>query len=317
MKYLISISIGIIFLAFCEKVFAQADIIMSTHWYNRAGYNPAFIARPDYLYLFSNYRRQWVGVNGAPEVLNVQASEYIHNLRSAFGISMMVDNIGASRVLNPMILYAYRIQGKQNRSLSFGLSAGVFQRSVDASGFDPDNPNDPAVQYYQEKIIRPDANIGMEFQSASFIFGLSSTHLFSIGNPDDSYLNTNHQYGYAIYKNNNSENFFYKLGILAIYRDNITVVEGNAFIRLKHSKGLMKGPREIFDFGLSYRSSRQLVFLVGILLTPNLRLGYAYDHSFIRSYYTSGTHELMLEYRIFTKAASTKYICGRRRVFRN
>ena len=317
MKYLNSILIGIICLAFCEEVFAQADIVMSTHWYNRAGYNPAFIARPDYLYLFSNYRRQWVGVKGAPEVLNVQASEYIHNLRSAFGISMMVDNIGASRVLNPMILYAYRIQGSHNRSLSLGLSGGVFQRSVDASGFNPDNPNDPAVLYDQEKIIRPDANIGIEFQTSSFIFGLSSTHLFSIGNPDDSYLNSNHQYGYAIYKNNKSENYFYKLEILAVYRDNITLVEGNAFIRFKHSKGLMKGPREIFDFGISYRSSRQMIFLVGILLTPNLRLGYAYDHSFIKSYYASGTHELMLEYRIFTKAASTKYICGRRRVFRN
>jgi type IX secretion system PorP/SprF family membrane protein len=317
MKCLISILVGIICLVFCEEVFAQADIVMSTHWYNRAGYNPAFIARPDYLYLFSNYRRQWVGVKGAPVVLNVQASEYIHNLRSAFGVSMMVDNIGASRVLNPMISYAYKIQGKHNRSLSLGLSGGIFQRSVDASGFDPDNPNDPAVQYDQEKNIQPDANVGVEFQSAAFIFGLSSTHLFSIGNSDNSYLNSNHQYGYAIYKNNNSENFFYKLGILVIYRDNITVVEGNAFIRLKHSKGLMKGPREIFDFGISYRSSRQMIFLVGILLTPNLRLGYAYDHSFIKSYYASGTHELMLEYRIFTKAASTKYICGKRRVFGN
>jgi len=317
MRYLISILVGIVCLMFCKEVFAQADVVMSTHWYNRAGYNPAFIARTDYLYLFFNYRQQWVGVNGAPAVLNVHASEYIHSLRSAFGVSMMVDNIGASQVLNPMILYAFRIEGDQNRTLSLGLSAGVFQRSVNGSLFDPDNPNDPAVQYGQEKEIRPDANAGVEFQSPMFIFGLSSTHLFSIGNPDNSYLNTNHQYGYAIYKNNKSENFYYKLGVLAVHRDNITVVEGNAFIRLKHSKGLMKGPREIFDLGISYRSSRQMTFMVGILLTPDLRIGYAYDHSFINSYHASGTHEVMLEYRILTKAASTKYTCGRRRVLQN
>lgn len=317
MKYLGSLFVCIVCLVFCEEVIAQADIVMSTHWYNRAGYNPAFIARTDYIYLFSNYRRQWVGVKGAPAVLNVQASEYIHSMRSAFGVSMMVDNIGASQVLNPMILYAFRIEGSHNRTLSLGLSAGVFQRSVDGSLFDPDNPNDPAVQYIGEKEISPDANVGVEFQSAMFIFGLSTTHLFSIGQSEDYFMNTNHRYCYAIYKNNNSENYYFKLGLLAINRQNITVVEGNAFIRFKHSKGLMNGPREIFDLGVSYRSSRQLTFLVGILLTPDLRLGYAYDHSFINSYYASGTHELMLEYRILTKAASTRYTCGRRRVLQH
>ena len=35
--------------------FAQADISMATHWYNRANYNPASIARTEYIYLFSKY----------------------------------------------------------------------------------------------------------------------------------------------------------------------------------------------------------------------------------------------------------------------
>lgn len=315
MRQLISYIIALVCLVPCIEVQAQADIVMTSHWYNRAGYNPAFIARTDYLYLFSNYRRQWVGIEGAPATLNVQVSEYFHSMRSAFGVSMMVDNIGATQSLNPMLIYAFRIAGDQGKSLSLGLSAGMFQRSVDGSQFDPDNPNDPAVLYGQEKTISPDANAGVEFQSAMFIFGLSATHLFSIGKEEDSFHTTNHRYGYAIYKNNNSENFYYKLGLLVVNRQNITVVEGNAFIRFKHSKGMMSGPREIFDLGLSYRSSRQLTFLVGILLTPDLRLGYSYDHSFIQGYYASGTHEIMLEYRILTKAASTDITCGRRKVF--
>ena len=54
------------------KTMAQSDISMATHWYNRANYNPASIARTDYIYLFTNVRQQWFGVEGAPQVFNIQ-----------------------------------------------------------------------------------------------------------------------------------------------------------------------------------------------------------------------------------------------------
>lgn len=115
---------------------AQADISSSIHWNNRSGYNPAFIARPDYLYLFADTRRQWIGVNGAPVVYNVQASEYIHSLRSAVGLSLVSDKIGATQVLNPMFTYAFRIAKKSNWALSLGLSTGLFIRTINGSLFE-------------------------------------------------------------------------------------------------------------------------------------------------------------------------------------
>jgi len=284
---------------------------MTTHWYNRAGYNPAFIARTDYAYLFSNVRDQWVGVDGAPRVFNVQVSEYFHSLHSAVGLSFVSDKIGATQALNPMFTYAYRISGERDWSLSMGLSGGVFSRTVDGSLFEADVINDPSINYNSEEVLRPDANAGLEFQNNSFIVGLSSTHLFSVNKENNTFLNTNHRYGYVIYKNNNLETFYYKIGLQVVNRYNLTVLEGNAFLRFKHSTGLMNGPREIFDIGMSYRSSRQLIFLLGVLVTPDLRLGYAYDHSFISGYYPNGTHEIMLEYRIPNKIASTRPRCGK------
>jgi type IX secretion system PorP/SprF family membrane protein len=209
-----------------------------------------------------------------------------------------------------MLTYAYRIGNDQNWSLSMGLSGGVFYRPIDGSQFEAEVVNDPSINYNTESYIRPDANAGVEFQNTWFIIGLSSTHLFSINKSDDTYLNSNHRYGYFIYKNNNLESFYYKIGVQVVNRSNLTVVEGNVFFRLKHATGLMKGPREILDFGLTIRSSRQMSFLAGILITPDLRLGYAYDHSFIKSYHRSGTHEILLEYRLFNRAASTRYQCG-------
>ena len=294
----------------CTKALAQADISMATHWYNRANYNPAFIARTDYLFLFSNARQQWVGVEGAPKVFNVQISEYIHNIRSAFGLSFVSDRIGVTQASNPMVTYAYRIANDRDWSFSMGLSAGMFIHSIDGSLFEAEIINDPSLHYNREKINRPDANVGFEFQSTRFIFGISSTHLLSIGKPNNLFLNANHRYGYAIYKNNNLELFYYKVGLQVVNRYNLTVLEGNISIRFKHPTGLIKGPREIFDLGFAYRTSQQMTFLVGLLITPNVRIGYAYDQSFRPGYNRNGTHEIMIECRIPTKAASTRIRCG-------
>ena len=198
------------------KAFAQADISMATHWYNRVNYNPASIARTEYLYLFSNIRQQWIGVEGAPEVFNIQASQYIHNLRSAFGISFVGDKIGATRAFNPMITYAYRISNNRDWSFSMGLSAGVFIRSIDGSLLEAVTAIDPSINYDMKTITKPDANVGFEFQSTHYIFSISSTHLFSIYKPDSLFLNANHRYGSVIYKNTNPELFNYHIGLQVV-----------------------------------------------------------------------------------------------------
>jgi type IX secretion system PorP/SprF family membrane protein len=284
--------------------FAQADISMATHGYNRANYNPASIVRPDYIYLFSNIRKQWAGVEGTPTVFNVQASEFIRNYQSAFGVSLVSDQIGVTRAINPMLTYAYRIGLYDNRWVSLGLSAGVFSRFTDGSLFEAVVQDDPALYNSLDKEIKPDANVGAEFQSAHIVAGLSSTHLLSIGKSDNVFLNATHIYGYLMYKNTDSELLNYNVGMQLVSRSNLTVMEGNATVRFKHPTGLQTGPREIFDIGLIYRSSKQMTVSIGLNLTNTFRVGYAFDQSFSVGYYANSTHEIMIEYRIPTKASS-------------
>jgi type IX secretion system PorP/SprF family membrane protein len=312
---LLSLSSGI-------KLSAQADISMATHWNNRANYNPAFIGRTDYLYIFSNIRDQWMGINGAPVVFNVQISEYFHSLRSAIGFSIVNDKIGATQSINPMLSYAFRIAKKNRWSLSMGLSAGIFARTLNGSLLEAETTNDPSLFNYNRKIIRPDFNVGFEFQNASFIYGISSTHILSTGKSDTLFLNTNHRYGYAIYKNNNSKLFSYNLGMQIVNRYNLTVLEGNITLRLKRQtrliQGLLiKGPQEIIDIGLTYRTSRQMTVLCGMRVSTYLRIGYAYDQNLFSGFSRYGTHEVMIEYRIPAKAASTVTRCSSKEFWYN
>jgi len=301
-RYLIFVSL----LIMGTKVIAQADISMPTHWYNRANYNPATIARVDYLYLFSDVRQQWAGVKGAPITLNLQASEYFLDLKSAFGFSLVADKTGATQSFNPMLTYAYRINYNRYRFLSLGLSAGVFTRSVNGSLFEAETIVDPSINYNVEWTIRPDVNLGFEYQTPHFIYSISSTHLLSVGKPNSLFLIANHRYVSVIYKTTDPVLFNFNAGLQVVNRQNLVVIEGNACFRFKHQTGLISGPREIFELGLTLRTSRLLTALFGVNITPDLKVGYVYNQSFITGYYPNSTHEIMLEYRIEKKAAFTR-----------
>jgi type IX secretion system PorP/SprF family membrane protein len=299
----------------CTGSRAQSDITMATHWNNRAYYNPAFITRTDYLFLYTNIRRQWMGVRGAPEVINIQASQYFRRMNSALGLSLVIDKIGITRSYNPMLYYAYRIAKKDAWTFSLGLSAGLFSRSINGSLFEAEYQLDPSLFYYNKKFLEPDVNAGIEFQNLHFIFGGSSTHLFSLGRSDSRMVITNHRYAYAIYKNDNPQLFTYTLGMQVINKNNLTILEGNASLRIKQKPKLLegtllRGPQEIIDLGLTCRSSRQLTFNFGIMITSFIRIGYSYDQSLFSSYYLNTTHEIMLEYRIPARSSSPEVKCG-------
>lgn len=294
------------FVVLGNETYAQNDISMATHWYNRSNYNPASIAKPDYIYFFTNVRSQWTGVSGSPTVVNIQGSDYIQSLRSAFGISMVSDNIGVTQTINPMLTYAYVIGNDRDWWLSMGISAGIFSRGINGSLFEAENADDNSLFTDLERTTRPDANLGLEFQSSHFILGLSTTHIFSAWKDTTLFLNANHQYGYITYINTDPEIYNYSVGVQVVNRFNRTIFEGNASIRFKKPTGLRSGASEIFNLGLSYRSSKELTCMFGVNITHDFRIGYAFDKSFIPGFSQNNTHEIMLEYRIPSRGSSSQ-----------
>lgn len=303
MKKLIFILLACIF---SIKSFAQADISMVTHWNNRANYNPASIVRPGYIYLFSNVRNQWAGITGAPKVINFQTSGFSENLNSGFGLSVTADKMGLTQALNPSILYAFRMMDRYENSFALGISAGVFSRSLNGNGYEPETVLDPTLYYEIKRMLRPDANLGFEFQNRHFVAGVSTTHLFSLFTESPDYFISNHRYAYVIYKNTDSELMNYHLSLQCVNRSNLFVAEANAGLRFKNPTGLLSGAIELFDIGFTVRTTKQLSALFGVMLSPDLRVGYAYDHSFIPGFQSHGTHEIMLEYRLPIKEFNCK-----------
>ncbi len=290
-----------------NQIQAQADISMSTSWYNRSSYNPASIAKLDYLYFFTNARQQWNGITDAPKTLNLQISGFNYDLSSALGLSIISDQIGFVKSFNPMLSYAYRINNNEKWSLSFGISAGIFSNHLNSNHFDPEVPFDPSLMLDFEKTLTPDANIGVEFQSNYLILGLSTTHIFSKTNNLNVYLNSNHRYAYFVFKNTDSELYNFYAGIQVANRSNFTYLELNTSIRFKNPTGLQTGSKELFELGFTYRTSKQMTALFGFNISDNFKVGYAYDYTLLPGYTKNGSNEIMLEYRLPVKKAQGPY----------
>ncbi|HKI89687.1 MAG TPA: PorP/SprF family type IX secretion system membrane protein [Draconibacterium sp.] len=305
MKKVLCIISGILFI-FQSNVFGQTEITTTTHWYNRASYNPASIARDGYIYFFSNMRKQWLGTEGSPTVYNFQVSGFSDSKQSAFGISITKDDIGLTTALNPSLQFAHRVKLNRDLDLSFGLSTGVYTRRIKSSAFEAEIINDPVLDYTDQHFTSPDASVGVELQGEYFLCGISSNHLFSLWKPDDLFLISTHNYAYVMYKNTDSDLYNFMTGIKVANWRNFNVVEGTAIIRFKKLTGLVKGPTELFDLGVSFRSIKQLSLITGINITPDTRIGYAYDFDFGNALNKFGTHEILMEYRIPLKGRRGK-----------
>jgi len=283
---------------FSRLAMGQADVSSTTHWYNRSLFNPASIARDGFVYMFSNVRRQWTGVDGAPTVYTLQASGFSDEHQSAVGFSFTKDDIGLTSALNPTIQYAHRVGLTPKLDLSLGMAAGVYSRQVNASLYEAEIIDDPALNYSDERYTSPDAHLGFELQGKHFLAGASTTHVFALFKKDDDFLIANHRYVYALYRNSDSELYNITAGIQLSNRRNLTVFEASTIIRVKRPTGLVKGPTELFDLGFTFRSVQELTLITGIHITPNMRLGYTYDFNFSNAIKSNGTHEILLEYRI-------------------
>jgi type IX secretion system PorP/SprF family membrane protein len=100
---------------------------------NPYAYNPAFAGTEGTLVATGVYRRQWSGLEGAPETqhLNVHLPVYI--IHSGVGLKVENDQIGAHRTTQATASYNYQWDiGKQSQ-VSAGIGLGYLQYSLDGS----------------------------------------------------------------------------------------------------------------------------------------------------------------------------------------
>ena len=122
------------------------------------------------------YRKQWVGLNGAPATsyltLNTALGNKKNELFHAVGFTVINDEVGAINRFVSYATYACHVPLSATMKLSAGLSAGISTINVHESKLELENPVDPAVYNYSGK-AKADINAGISIYDQKFTAGIS------------------------------------------------------------------------------------------------------------------------------------------------
>jgi type IX secretion system PorP/SprF family membrane protein len=275
--------------------YSQQDPQFTQYMYNMSVINPAYATSEiGQLNIGGLYRTQWVGVDGAPNTGTLFAHTPI-NEKIELGISVIHDQIGD--VINENNIYAdfaYVLQVNETAKLSFGIKGGVTLFSSDFTDFNLQSGNTSTDIAFNDNISKafPNIGIGAFYFTDTFYAGLSAPNL----------LTTTHLETENGIKSTGVEDvhFFLTSGYVFDFASELKLkpaimVRGvkGAPIAIDLTANVLINER--FEAGIGYRLDDAVSGLVNFRISPELRIGYAYDYTTSNlSKYSSGSHEIFI-----------------------
>ena len=292
-----------------NRSMAQTEPMYSQYMYNMLGVNPAYAGSREATSFNIFQRRQWVGIDGAPQTTSVSLDQAILNKKAGWGIQLYDDKLGVEKADGINLMTATRIRVSENGILSGGLSFGVMNYRIDlinvANRF---TPSDPAF-YSNFNKWTPSIGLGLYYNTDNFYAGVSIPNILK------SRLSAFDAIKSGLQKVN-ARHFFLTTGIVIPLNEDIKIkpstmikmVEG-APIEADFNTNIWL--RDLISVGVSYRTGDAIIGMAEIQATENLRFGYSYDITISPlKYYNNGSHEFMIRYELGntkTKVKSTRY----------
>ncbi len=287
---------------FAWSSYGQQDPQYTQYMYNMNVINPAYAGTTEGLAVGVLYRSQWAGLDGGPTTFTFSGHAPVGD-RVGLGLSLIADEIGPVKETNAYIDFSYTIPVTAETKLAFGLKGGLtfHDIGIQEGTIDLIDQGDP---FFAQNINETTPNIGAGlyfykpnryYVSVSVPNILDAVHLDSNGNKIGS--ETQHLFAAAGYVFDLSENFKLKPhGFLKYANDAPVSFDLNANLFMY----------DIVELGLGYRLDDSFSAMVNFLVTPSLRIGYAYDS--IQSeldIVTNSSHEVFLNFDLnFPKKVS-------------
>ena len=124
---------------------AQQIGMYSHYFYKPMVYNPAFTGDGDAANAMFITRAQWTDFKGAPQLNIFTLDGSLMNKKAGVGVGLISDRKGISSRIGGNLSYSYKVNFKEDVHLSFGLSAGVIDQTLDYSKAIVENITDPTL----------------------------------------------------------------------------------------------------------------------------------------------------------------------------
>lgn len=299
-----------IVMAFCAilQLKAQQEPMYSQYMFNMLHVNPAYAGNRAVDNVTALHRNQWVGFEGHPITTTISWDRRAIDSNIGYGALIYNDKLGIENTIGLQGFYSYRIPF-ENASLSLGLSLGLLNFNANYSESTVIDPTDPVFLQNQNSWL-PTAGIGALYSTNNWYVGLSVPALLRTKKFSDIYKDsaafgaTNHYFLNAGYIYPLNESVKLKPSILFKY------VLGAP---LEADINLNAWFNDKFGVGLSYRTGDAVLGMFEVQITPQIRIGYAYDQTLTQiNKYSYGAHEIMLRYEFdLSKSKSAKYLSPR------
>lgn len=291
------------------SLWAQQDAAYSMYMFNGLYINPAFAGSRDYAVVEALYRHQWVGVEGAPRSASLGINSPFKKKQYAIGGIYSFDKIGLTDMNSMYLSYAYRLRFENNLKIAFGVQAGFtyYQNDLSLADLPDQGMNNDLSFAVDEQLFLPNFGFGILIHSDRFYIGASVPHLLT------SNLSSRAQSA-ATTAVARQYNHWLVTGGVVFGADESWIKVKPSFL-FKYVKGapmswdanlgflfidrfwLAGGFRFGGDIQQDGGFGNAIIGLAEFKVTPQLRIGYAYDHSLSRlGDFNSGSHEIMLGY---------------------
>lgn len=180
---------------------AQQDPIYAQYMLNPQLINPAYVGVPNNLNINASYRAQWLGIEGQPNTFNLNGNISLLGNKAGAGFTLSHDQIGNTKNTEFNAAFAYKLDLGRDRTLSFGMQAGVLNYRIDNSALTIYDADDQAFTE-NENGTKLNLGAGLILTGQDFLLGLSVPRMlpakFKVGETEFELYNQ-HYYLFGAY----------------------------------------------------------------------------------------------------------------------
>ena len=298
MKKILILILGVLSVV---SVSAQQDPQFSQNMFNKLANNPGFAGSRGVVATSVLHRSQWMGFGeeggAAVSTQNFSIDAELPFMHGGVGLNIVKDNVAGFSNLGLQVSYAYRTELGVGQ-IGMGMSVGMFQSGLDGTILKPAQSGDNAIPLSSVSGSKLDIGAGIYYNTQDTYVGVSSSHMtepvveWSDG---AQYPLARHYFLIAGYTHD--------LNPLLLLHPSIYLKSDGATSQLDINTSLIYNNK--MWGGVSYRLDEGLVFLTGLNVNEDLKLGLAYD--VVLNQIGNNSIEVMLGYNFkvnYNKAVS-------------
>lgn len=305
MKYLF-----VFLLAFMQSInilCAQQDAQFTQYINNQLYFNPAFAGSEGLTQVSLTHRTQWAAYDasfddgGSPNTQLLSFTTAFPKYNLGLGVHIVNDRLGPLNNLEAQLSLAYHVPLAKEQTLSFGVRAGMFSKTIDFDQYRFREAGDVFDLGGKDSEFSADFAAGLMYKSPKFFASFSATRL-NQGNFDFGVDNINNALTTTLYL---MAGYNYEVNADFLLTPNMLVKsELNEY---SVDVGALITYREKFWGGLYYRNEESANILLGVNLerknkknkVQHFKIGYSLDYVFIGQEAKQPTsHEIVLSYAI-------------------